>query len=459
MELGIGTRSLVIGLGTSGLAAIRFLHGLGHTVLVTEFRHEDQIDKDVLAVVQALGIALETGGHSRKFFEKAQMIVTSPGVPQDLPLIEQARARGVPVVGELALAAGRISCPVIGVTGSNGKTTVTSLIGHLLKADNRKVFVGGNIGTPVLAYFGGSMDEHVLVLELSSFQLETGGEFRPDIGLLLNLTPDHIDRHGTMQDYAAAKRRIFAHQTSGDVAIVGKDDPLVMQEKVGASGRVYGFGTDPSSQAVVEENGVRIRGTVTGHGQDEMYDLSATVLSSFVNRLNAAAAILAARVFGSAPEAIRKGLASYVAPAHRMALVAEIESVKYVNDSKGTNVGAVAAALASCGNRVVLIAGGRDKESDFSLLAEQVRKHVHHLILIGEAADSIEAELGSLVPVIRADSMSEAVSRASEVARPGDTVLLSPACASFDMYAGYAHRGDVFEQAVLNLQKSSRDDC
>lgn len=459
MQLAKEKQCVVIGLGASGLAAVRYLHDLGLQVWVSESRLEDQIDGAVLSDLKDLGVKLETGGHSYDFIAQAGLIVPSPGVPLDLPMIQRARESGAIVAGELALAADRIKSRVIGITGSNGKTTVTSLIGHLLRAGKQEVFVGGNIGTPVLEYLCESQTANVLVLELSSFQLEIAGAFRPDIGLLLNLSPDHIDRHGSFDNYAAAKRRIFVNQSVDDVAIIGRDDELVMQEKITSAGRVLCFGVHPSSDALVQESGVLIRGKVLNEVNDEFYDLSGTVLSTYVNRLNAAAAILAARVYGCDPKAIQNALVTYNPPPHRMNLVAEIDGVKYVDDSKGTNVGAVAAALASSGENVILIAGGRDKGSDFSQLGDHVRDHVLYMVLIGEAAVRIENQLGKMAKVLHAGSMKEAVIKATEVASPGNTVLLSPGCASFDMFESYGHRGEVFKQAVLDLQKIDHDCC
>jgi UDP-N-acetylmuramoylalanine--D-glutamate ligase len=291
-----------------------------------------------------------------------------------------------------------------------------------------------------------------VVLELSSFQLEIGGAFSPDIGLLLNLSPDHLDRHGSMEGYVAAKRRIFVNQGAGDTAILGADDPMVMAKPPTTGAAVLRFGAATSCEAQISAEGVHLALEIGGRKIDEGYDLRDTPLASFINRLNAAAAILAARVFGCSAGEIRAGLTTYAPPSHRMALVAEIEGVRYVDDSKGTNIGAVAAALASCGDRVILIAGGRNKGSDFSLLAASVSRHVRHLILIGEAAAQMAEQLGHLVPVTMASSMAEAVCRAAAVARAGDTVLLSPACASFDMFTGYAHRGEVFCRAVQELR-------
>ena len=451
MHLAKGMRGAVIGLGASGLAAVRFLHGLGVRVAVSESRPEQEIPEDVLGLLRTLGAQLETGGHTESFFNNADLIIPSPGVPLNLPVLRHAVERGVTVAGELALAAGKIDVPVMGVTGSNGKTTVTSLLGRLLQAAGRRVFVGGNIGTPVLDYVLGPRNADVVVLELSSFQLELSGLFRPDVALFLNLSPDHFDRHGSMENYAAAKRRIFAHQGMNDIAILGSDDPLVMAEPVTTAGRVLRFGMVPGSEALVRKQGVSVSGSVFGEQADEEYQLIDSQLASQVNRLNAAAAILAARSVGCDPQAIRKGLVEYTPPEHRMALVAEMDGVRFVDDSKATNIGAVAAALGSVDGPVVLIAGGRYKGGDLTLLAPAVGKHVRELILIGEAASVMSETLGPFVPVRRAANMDDAVRHAVAVARSGDTVLLSPGCASFDMFTGYDQRGRIFQQAVHDL--------
>lgn len=451
MRLDPGKKAVVIGLGASGMAAVRYLHAFGLEVAVSEAGPRDTISGEFLAVLDNAGIVIETGGHTQQFIAGADLVVPSPGVPLDLPVFNFVREKGIMLAGELALAAGNIEAPVIAVTGSNGKTTVTSLIGHLLHKAGKKVFVGGNIGTPVLEYLRGEQWAEVVVLEVSSFQLEIGGDFRPDIGLLLNISPDHLDRHGTMERYAAAKMRLFCNQHPDDVAILPTDDPQLTTGEI-PSGKVMWFGMHPDADAQVTESGVNIKAVPPGAKTVESYDLRQTALHSFVNRLNAAAAILAVRALGCAPEEIKPGLADYMPPAHRMTPVAEINGVRYVDDSKGTNIGAVQAALASSGDRVILIAGGRDKKSDFSLLEPAVRKHVRHLVLIGEAADRMEEALGSAAAVDRAGSMAEAVRLATEKAKPGDTVLLSPGCASFDMFSGYAQRGDAFCSAVRSLE-------
>jgi len=277
--------------------------------------------------------------------------------------------------------------------------------------------------------------------------------------LLLNISPDHLDRHGSMDSYAAAKRLIFANQGAADTAILGADDPLVTAQRIETAGTVLRFGHQPGCEARVTDEGVILSAVIAGEQVEERYDLQNTGLASGINRLNAAAAILAVRVLGCAGAAVQKGLETYVVPAHRMTPVALIDGVRYIDDSKGTNIGAVAAALASSGERVILIAGGRSKGSDFSDLKPHIAGHVIQLVLIGEAAEQMESQLGSLAPVIRAASMEDAVRRAAAIARSGDTVLLSPGCASFDMFSGYAQRGDVFQQAVLRLQSIPQDCC
>ncbi|WP_457574203.1 UDP-N-acetylmuramoyl-L-alanine--D-glutamate ligase [Desulfolithobacter sp.] len=463
LDPGPGTKAVVIGLGSSGLATVRFLRQLGASVVVSESRPVEALDRADLSLLDRLGVELESGGHTRKCLEDADLVVPSPGVPLDLDVLVFARERGIPVVGELALASGRLEMPVIAVTGSNGKTTVTGLIGTLLETGGLQPFVGGNIGRPLLEIFLSAEETkkekgqekrnfQVAVLELSSFQLELSGDFRPDIGVLLNLSADHLDRHGTMERYAAAKARLFTWQRAGDTAILGIDDPLVMETRVPADVSVLGFGEKESAQARVLPDGVWLHGVIRGKMIDETYPLAGTRLSSRINRFNAAAAILAVRVAGCPPHVIAEGLQRFIPPAHRMAEVATVNGVRFINDSKATNSGAVIAALESCDGPVVLICGGRSKERDFRGLRESVAARVEHLVLIGEAAEALEEALGDLVPSVRAATMEEAVEKAAALAGPGDTVLLSPACASFDMFAGYGQRGEVFENAVRALQ-------
>jgi UDP-N-acetylmuramoylalanine--D-glutamate ligase len=370
-------------------------------------------------------------------------------VPLDLPALTAARSQGVPVLGELALAAGRIPVPVLAVTGSNGKTTVTSLLGQLLRSCGKNVFVGGNIGTPVLDFLREPGEAEAAVLELSSFQLDAAGNFRPDIGLLLNLSPDHIDRHGSFANYAAAKLKLFAQQESGDTAIIGMDDPHIAARTGPGAGQLLGFGTQAGCRAKVEGQQVRLEPGFAPDGAAEIYELAGTRLCSLVNVYNAAAAVLAARAFGCSIAGIQAGLAEYQPPLHRMTPAGEANGVRFINDSKATNIGAVQAALAGFQKDVILIAGGRNKGGDFTELVPALQQHVRQLVLIGEAGPelAIAAESAGIRHQF-AESMNEAVRISFAAAQPGDTVLLAPACASFDMFDNYEHRGGEFMRCV-----------
>jgi UDP-N-acetylmuramoylalanine--D-glutamate ligase len=455
IELRSNTKAIAVGLGKSGLAAVRYLHSQGLRVAASEYRK--QISAEEQSVLAECGADLELGGHTSEFFADADLIVVSPGVPTNLPVLNAARSRGVPVVGELALAAGRISVPVIAVTGSNGKTTVTSLIGQLLRSSGKQAFVGGNIGTPVLEYLLEPSETEVAVLELSSFQLDMAGAFRPDIALLLNLSPDHIDRHGSFENYADAKRQIFARQGQADIAVLGSDDPMVAARPVTTAGTVLHFGTQGDCRARVEGQHVRLEPGFGADGAAEMYDLSATRLSSLVNAYNAAAAILAARAFGCSVDGIQAGLADYQPPMHRMTPAGEINGVLFINDSKATNIGAVIAALAGFKNDVILIAGGRNKGGDFTELVPAFQQHVRQVVLIGEAASELAAAAEAAgIGHQFADDMGDAVRKGFAVAKPGETVLLAPACASFDMFDNYEHRGREFMRWVAELTEVLR---
>lgn len=451
MQIQQGTQALVIGLGAAGLSTVRYLLARGVRVKVSDQRQVDQIDPATLDLFRQANVELEAGGHTLGMLSGTDLVIPGPGVPLDLPLVQAARDQGIPIAGELALAAGQFSAPVIAVTGSNGKTTVTSLIGHLLRAAGRHPFVGGNIGTPLLDYFAAPQDYDVVVLELSSFQLDLAGLFRPDIGLLLNISPDHLDRHGSMAAYAHAKMNIFAKQRKGDVAILGADDPVAAATPVNDGVFRCTFGRVEGCDACIAGGRVQLEINHTGVSRSEVYELGGTRLHSSVNQLNAAAALLATALHGCRHEELVRGLADFNPPPHRMAEVATVAGVRFVNDSKATNIGALEAALGGCESPVVLIAGGRDKASDFTLLRAVVSRKVKHLVLVGEAASLMEAALGSVVTTELAMTMKDAVRRAMAAASSGDIVLLAPGCASFDMFSGYAERGRIFAEHVMQL--------
>ncbi len=453
MQVRRGMKAVVIGLGVAGLATVRYLLQRGVRVSVSDLNRADQIDPSILAFLHEAGVDLETGGHTAAFLAGADLVVPGPGVPLDLPMLAQARAQGIPVLGELALAAGQYSVPVIAVTGANGKTTVTGLIGALLTAAGKAPFIGGNIGTPLLDYFADPHPYRSVVLELSSFQLDLAGAFRPDIGLLLNISPDHIDRHGSLEAYTAAKMRIFAAQQPGDVAILGADDPVVNAAVSNPGVRVVRFGRAASCEARILAGKIHLR---LGGAEEAVYDLAGTRMHSSVNQLNAAAAILAASLHGCDHAAIEQGLREFQPPAHRMAEVAVIDGVRFIDDSKATNIGALQAALVGCTEPVILIAGGRDKGGDYALLREVVASRVKRMVLIGEAAGLMRAALAPVVECESAASMEEAVQKAMAAAVGGDLVLLAPGCASFDMFSGYAERGRIFADCVRRLGVAGR---
>jgi len=446
-------QAVVIGLGAAGRSTVRYLLDRGVRVRVSDRRPHEAIEPETLDWLRRAGVELETGGHTVPFLAGADLVVPGPGVPLDLEVLRAARAQGLPILGELALAAGQFPVPVIAVTGSNGKTTVTSLIGYLLRAAGSNPFVGGNIGTPLLDYFADPGQYDAVVLELSSFQLDLAGSFRADIGLLLNISPDHLDRHGSLAAYTGAKMKLFGSQGVGDVAILGADDPVAAATPLNAGVRRCTFGRASGCEARIVDGHVLLTLAQGGVVRQEDYDLGPTRLHSSVNQLNGAAAVLAVALHGCAAEAIGRGLESFAPPPHRMAEVATIDGVRFINDSKATNIGALEAALGGCEAPVVLIAGGRDKGSDYSLLREVVGRKVKHLVLVGEAAGLMQAALGPVVSTELAATMAEAVQKAMQAAVSGDLVLLAPGCASFDMFSGYAERGRVFAEQVLRLRR------
>lgn len=445
-----GQRAGVLGLGVSGWAAVKFLVAEGIEVSVSDSRTFEELspmDRDYLLENK---ISFEGGGHSEEFLAVNDFLFVSPGIPTDLPLLKKMEEGGIPLLGELALAAPYLTERVVAVTGTNGKTTVTALIGELLAASGRKVFVGGNIGTPLLDYLRGRQRVDYLVLELSSFQLELAGDFAPHIGVLLNISPDHLDRHGSMEEYAAAKMKIFAGQGKGDKAIICDDELLLSRVRKQLSGQeLYCFG-DAGSDCAARGSGSSFSVSLKAE-REESYSLSGTRLDSHTGRLNSEAAVLVASLLGCDRGAIEKGLHTFSPAAHRLQYVGEIGGVEFYDDSKATNTGAVLSALASFSGNIILLAGGREKGEDFAVLKESVREKVKECIVIGEAADAIASALGDITSIRRADSMAGAVDLAVSLATPGDVVLLAPGCSSFDMFANYGQRGEVFTQAVMGL--------
>ncbi len=444
-----GMTVAVMGCGVTGRAAALYARACGAEVLVSDARSEEAF-AETSAWLDREGIGWECG-HTLDFLLRAQLVLLSPGIAIDHPLAEQLRRRGVAVMGELAVVAPALrseGVQVIAVTGSNGKTTVTSLLGEVLAAAGREVFVGGNIGVSLYEYCLGERPRcEVVVAEVSSFQLETAGDFAPDVAILLNITPDHLDRHHDLAGYIAAKMTIFARQDAEQLAVVNGDDRNCRHLSADCRAAVCSFGRGPENAVIISGEQQLL---VAEDGKQR--PLSLPLGTRGFAAENFAAAVPALRRFGVSFEMIEHCFATFRRPPHRMELVAEIDGVRYINDSKATNTGAVIGALRQCRTPVVLIAGGRDKGEDYRQLREQVEQRVKAVILLGESAGDIERALAGSSRIYRVRGLEQAVALGRELAGCGESVLLSPACASFDMFTGYEHRGEVFRSAVAALE-------
>jgi UDP-N-acetylmuramoylalanine--D-glutamate ligase len=448
-----GRRVTVVGLARSGVAACRLLRALRAQVTGTDAGHPDRLGADVQGLAHD-GVRLHLGSSPPEAFRDAELVVVSPGVPTAAPALVECRDRGVPVIGEVELAYRVSTADVVAITGTNGKTTTTSLVGALLAEGGRRVLVGGNIGRPLTAEALSFPADGVVVAEVSSFQLETVDRFRPRVAALLNLTPDHLDRHKTLEAYAEAKARIFARQTAADWAVVNADDPGA----AALAGRAPGRLLWTSRRHEVREGAFVRDGWLTlrlGGLESPVAPVGEILLRGAHNLENVLAATACAAALGVAPERLRAAIRGFRAVAHRIEWVRERGGVAFYNDSKGTNVDATLKALAAFPEPIVLIAGGRDKGQRFDALAEAARGHVKAAVLIGEGRATIGPSLRAVTAVHEAASMEEAVATAAALAGPGDVVLLSPACASFDMFRDYEQRGEIFKAAALALPETA----
>src|SRR5215470_2733072 len=446
-----GKRVLVVGLGRSGVASALFLKSRGARVTVSDAKSEDQLREEIPRLLDQ-GIVVETGGHGERTFQNQDMIVVSPGVPVDAQPLEQARALGQAVIGEIELAAEFLQGEVVAITGSNGKTTTTTLTGEILAASGLRTLVGGNIGTPAISLAEQSTPETITVLEVSSFQLETIRTFRPKIAVVLNVTPDHLDRHRTLAAYTDAKARIFENQQLDDFAVLNADDPTCVELAGRTRGQVFWF-----SRQRETEQGAHVRGDsilFRRNGSDlKIMPVSEIPLKGTHNLENVLAAISCGVLLGCGTEEIRDAVRNFKAVEHRLEYVATIRGVEYYNDSKATNVDATIKALESFERGVHLILGGKDKGSDYSVLNDLLRARVKRVYTIGAAAQKIELQITGEVVV--SGTLEDAVKQASASAESGDVVLLAPACASFDQFQNYEHRGKVFKELVRGLQAAN----
>lgn len=459
-----GKKIVVVGLGRTGMATAQFLNRRQVSVVVTDRATEKELGSQVESL-RKVGIQVELGDHRPAIFEKADMIVLSPGVSNEIEPIRMSASQGIPVIGEIELASRFIREPIVAVSGTNGKTTTTELLGEMLKKSGRKIFVGGNIGNPLISYADNDEKADIVVAEISSFQLDTIKTFKPKVGVLLNITPDHLDRYDNFDAYARSKLRLFENQGPDDISILNGDDPLVFSlTRTIKSQKLY-FANPAENAAGATLNGRRIiikTGTClpaadpgsTGSpviAEPLSVDISKLKLKGRHNLENVCAASLAALAVGGTLEGVQTALDLFRGLPHRLEFIRNINEVEFYNDSKATNVDAVDRALTCFSNPVILILGGLDKGGRFEDLQNAVRQHVKQIILLGAAAPKIESALGPEMTTRTMESMQAAVQHAFQSAIPGDVVLLSPGCASFDMYADYAARGDHFRRLVQEL--------
>ncbi len=440
-----GKRVLVVGLGKSGSAAARFLLARGASVAVTDTRSADELGP-AAAALEGLPVELHLGRQTEKLFLEQDAIVPSPGVAWDHPCLAAARKRGVRTVGELDIAASCLRGRVIGITGTNGKTTTTSLIGHILEQAGRSVSVAGNIGTPLLATVDDPRADRWRVLELSSFQLEASSSFRCHIAVVLNITPDHLDRHRTFDAYAGAKRRILSNQKPADFAVLNADDACCRELAGAVDSQLLWFSRE---RRVERGASVDARGIVSDGRFVCALDLP---IKGPHNLENALAAVTAAAAAGVQPDVIGRALKSFRPVEHRLEFVRNVQGVSYYNDSKATNVDAALQACRSFDKGLWIILGGRDKGSDYRPLSDALADRARRVLLIGEAAPIIRGHLGNAAPIENVATMERAVAFARSHAQPGDSVVLAPACASFDQFADYAERGLAFKRLVKELE-------
>ena len=440
-----GKKVLVIGLARTGRECARFLVEHGASVTVSDLRPEAEL-KDEVKSLAGLPIRYFFGAEERRWLEAIDCVIPSPGVAAQNPLLSEAVASGIPVLSEIELAYRFFPAPLVAVTGTNGKSTTTTLIGEMVKAGGQKVFVGGNLGTPFIGAASGEWDWGVL--EISSFQLEWIERFRPRIAALLNVTEDHLDRYATFDDYRRAKERIFEAQSEGDFAVLNREDPRVWALKATVKARVISFGfTEVSEGAYATANMIVWR----DGANEERFPLADVKIQGVHNVENMMAAVAAAKLAGVARQPIQQTLEDFPGLEHRLEFVREKDGVSYYNDSKGTNVGAVVKSLAGFSAPVILIAGGVDKGGDYGPLEEEIKRRVRRLVLFGAAKNVIARALGTLTETAIVENLTAAVGDAAAAARAGDVVLLSPACSSFDQFRNYAERGRLFKNLVQAL--------
>jgi len=453
-----GKKTLVLGAGKSGIASARFLAERGAVVSLHDRNDVESWPETARSLNKTHNVDLLSGQIPSRFLDQIELIIISPGVPTNTIPAQYIDRKDGELIGEVELASRFLNGRVVGITGSNGKTTTTTLIGELLKDEGIETQVGGNIGTPLLSLVETSTDETWTVVELSSYQLETIKEFRPNIAICLNVTPNHLDRYGSFMEYAAAKRRIFMNQQDADLAILNADDEITASWMSELSGNVTLFSVKREL-----DTGLFLRGRdliCRANGKEKVLTSRSEIfLRGLHNVENILAALAAGLACGVSPDSMRDTIKNFKGVEHRIEFVAEIEGVKFYNDSKATSVDAASKALEALSDgeeKTVLILGGRGKNAPYAPLIDLIERSVRRLILIGEDAENIESQLGGRAEIVRAKSMQDAVVKSFENAEKGDSVLLAPACASFDMFKNFEERGLSFKRAVFGLNENSK---
>ncbi len=440
---------LIIGLGTSGVSMAKFLRTRGKNVVATDI---DATRSKVAKELNALGIKTQIGFHNQETFNRAKAIVPSPGIPLTNKFIKTAAAKGVAITGELDIFSRYNDLPIIAITGTNGKTTTTTLIGDMLKACGMNPFVGGNIGTPLVDHLMDKKNTDIIVAEISSFQMDLAKQFKPDVGVLLNISEDHLDRYDTYTAYEDSKWRMFQHQDASDKAVINQSIREFDKKCHELKSIMFAFSSNKSIQtqwgAKIGSNDIDV---ITKNMSHKIQTAQLKELQGTHNKENIAAAVLACLAAGANMNGILKGLKTFKNLAHRMEFIKTINGISFYNDSKATNTDAVIRALECFENNIILILGGREKDTDFSLLVKAVRQKVKTIVAIGESKAHIKDTFKNICPVKEAETMNHAVKTAFDSAAKNDIILLSPACASFDMYENYARRGDDFVTCVTRL--------
>jgi UDP-N-acetylmuramoylalanine--D-glutamate ligase len=453
-----GKTALVVGAGRSGLASARFLLERGASVVLTDAKSEQALETEVAPLKEIARhsgeLILQLEGHKKDSFRECDFVVVSPGVSLALPEFEISRQSGIPIMAEVELAYRHLNGKIIGITGSNGKTTTTTLVSELMAGAGFKTYAAGNIGVPLISLAANSSSEDIYSVELSSFQLEGIREFRPFIGSILNLTPDHLDRYAGFEKYIEAKKRIFMNQRNSDFAVLNADDARTeaIAAAVPSKPVLFSRHRNLDNGAFVRNGRIIYKDEA---GEKDLFSVNAIGLKGAHNLENVLAACAMAILAGASAESLEESVRKFKGVEHRIEWVGEFQGVQYYNDSKATNVDAAIKALEAFPGGILLIAGGRDKNGDFSVMKKLVRERVKHLVLIGEAANKIRTALSDATDTSGAGTMQEAVLMCRRFARPGDVVLLAPACASFDMFGNYEQRGRVFKEAVRALAEAS----